>query len=109
MPVQSAAPAAPAPGFQVTLAPAIDRTSLLARARAETTRNVGKEFEAVTLTTFVQHILPSEDSIVWGGEAGRLWRGVFAEHLAAEVARGGGIGIADLINSSLDQQNGERS
>ena len=77
--------------------------------RAARARTAGEEFEAVTLTAFVQHMLPNEDSIVWGGQAGRLWRGVFAQHLAAEVAATGGIGIADLINTMLEERKGDGS
>ncbi len=85
------------------------RAAAPAAERAALARSAGEEFEAVALTTFVQHMLPKDDSIVWGGEGGRLWRGVFAQHLASEVAATGGIGIADLINTMLEERKGDRS
>ena len=91
-------------GFSATL-----RTAGFAAARAAEARSVGEAFEATTLTTFVQHMLPPEDSAVWGGRAGAMWRSVFAQNLAEDVARGGGIGIAEIINTMLAEQEGTRS
>ncbi|WP_226578769.1 rod-binding protein [Acuticoccus sediminis] len=85
------------------------RAAASSAMRAQRDTSVGQEFEAVALTSFVQHLLPSEDSIVWGGQAGRLWRGVFAQHLASEVAAAGGIGIADIINTTLAERTGDGS
>lgn len=85
------------------------RAAKPAAARALEAKSVGREFEAVALTDFVEHMLPDDESIVWGGQAGKLWRGVFAQHLASEVAASGGIGIADIINSMLDEQKGPAS
>ncbi|MBJ3778657.1 rod-binding protein [Acuticoccus mangrovi] len=79
----------------------------LAAVRAGEGAGVGQEFEAATLTTFLASMLPSDDSPVWGGSAGRLWRGLFAEHLAAEVARSGGIGIADVVDRMIADRTGD--
>ena len=71
--------------------------------------SVGTAFEAATLTTFISHLLPSDDSLVWGGSAGKLWRGVFAEHLATEVAESGGVGIAEILDRMIAERIGDRS
>lgn len=81
----------------------------LAAVHATQKASAGEEFEAVTLTSFVQLMLPPDDSVVWGGSAGRLWRGVFAQHLAADIAAQGGVGIADIINTMLEEREGDPS
>ena len=69
---------------------------------------LGGRFEAATLTNFLGALLPDDDSSVWGGASGKMWRGLFAEHLAEEVARSGGVGIAAMIDSAIAEktQNG---
>lgn len=68
---------------------------------------VGERFEAAVLTPLMAAVLPPDDSIVWGGSAGKLWRGLFAEELAAATARSGGIGIASLIDRAIAARTGE--
>ena len=53
------------------------------------------------LTPFVAAILPLDDSMIWGGPAGRIWRGLFAEQLAAATAKAGGFGIAPMIDAAI--------
>lgn len=67
------------------------------------------EFEAAMLTSFVEPMLPSEDSLVWGGTGSSAWRGLFAQEVAAELARAGGIGLADMIRPSLLEQASEQA
>ncbi len=69
-----------------------------ARADGE---GLGERFEASVLTPLVAAILPPEDSMVWGGAAGKLWRGLFAEELAAVTARSGGFGLASMIDEAV--------
>lgn len=97
-------PAAARLPFEASLRAAQNASLRTARAKS-----VGEEFEAVALSSFVEHMLPPDDSAVWGGQHGKLWRGVFAQHLASEVAAGGGVGIADIINTMLEEQQGDRS
>jgi len=85
------------------------RSSAQASMRTARAKSVGEEFEAVALTSFVENMLPPDSSSVWGGQAGKLWRGVFAQHLASEVAATGGVGIADIVNTMLAEQQGDRS
>lgn len=71
-----------------------------ARARAEAT---AVAFEAAMLTSFVEPMLPGADSAVWGGTGANAWRGLFAQEIAAEIARAGGIGLADTVRPVLLQ------
>ena len=68
----AAAPAPPAPASEAAIA-----------------------FEAVVLRTFVEAMLP-EDGF-GEGTAGHMWRGQMADALADTLARGGGVGIAAIV------------
>ncbi len=64
--------------------------------------SVGQAFEASVLQPMLAAMLPPEDSAAWGGGTGSsAWRGLFAEAVAAELARGGGIGIAGPVDAAL--------
>lgn len=77
----------------------------LAPPRGAERTSVGQEFEAVTLAPLVEAMLPARDSAFWGGDSGRLWRSVFAQHLAEDVAAGGGLGLADLIDQLITKES----
>jgi hypothetical protein len=62
--------------------------------------DLGERFEAAMLSPLVKAMLPPEDSAVWGGSGGSTWRSFYARELAAEIARSGGIGIADIVDRS---------
>ncbi|GAB5375499.1 MAG: hypothetical protein AcusKO_19610 [Acuticoccus sp.] len=62
---------------------------------------MGERFEAAMLSPMIAAILPPEDSAVWGGNAGKLWRGLYADEIAAATARAGGVGIAALIDAAV--------
>ena len=53
------------------------------------------------LSPMIAAILPPEDSSVWGGNAGKLWRGLYADEIAAATAWAGGVGIAALIDAAV--------
>jgi hypothetical protein len=77
-----------------------DSTALHApRSRAPST--TGETFEATVLVPLIAAMLPPEDAEIWGGTGGALWRGVFADALATDVARSGGIGIAPLVDRMI--------
>ncbi|WP_157961929.1 hypothetical protein [Acuticoccus kandeliae] len=78
-----------------------------AAPRVETAPTLGQSFEAVVLTPLVAEMLPDDDNPVWGGSAGRLWRGLFAEHLAAEIAESGDLGIAVLVDRMMADRTGD--
>jgi flagellar protein FlgJ len=65
-----------------------------ARAVPETFR----KFEGMVLQTFVQSMLPEESESVYGqGLAGDMWKSFLAKEIADQMARSGGIGIADRV------------
>jgi flagellar protein FlgJ len=61
-------------------------------------------FEAMALTTFVEAAFPDNASAVFGsGLAGGVWKSMLAEQMATQMARSGGIGIADQLASFAER------
>ncbi|WP_046868870.1 rod-binding protein [Microvirga massiliensis] len=59
-----------------------------------------QQFEAFVLQTFVESMLPKNAENTYGkGNTGAIWKSMLAEQIAGQVAKGGGIGIADQILS----------
>jgi len=57
-----------------------------------------QQFEAFVLQSFIENMLPDENESVYGnGLAGDMWKSMMAEQLASQMAKAGGIGIADRI------------
>lgn len=68
------------------------------------TADVLRDFEAVTLTTFVKALMPKDATAVFGsGSAGEIFRSMMAEEIAAEVAAAGGIGIARQLERTFEE------
>lgn len=66
-----------------------------------------RQFEAFVLQTFVQAMLPEDGEAVFGrGTAGSVWKSMLAEHIAGELARSGGIGIADSLAPGGGRRDG---
>ena len=71
-------------------------------------RAQAEELEGVFLNTLVAEMFKGleTDGMFGGGHAEETWRGMLAEQYAAEMARSGGIGLADqLVSSLLDAQS----
>jgi len=102
-PAGSVAPAAASQPSRVaeTFATVFGGAAPSPTAAVQPEAGLGERFEAAVLTPLVTAILPPEDSSVWGGQAGKLWRGLFAEELSAATAASGGVGIADLIDDAV--------
>ncbi len=102
MPITPLLPPSFAPA-QASSLPAPDGETRAARAAAE-------EFEAFVLQNFVEAMLPREAESVFGrGTAGAFWKSMLAEHVARELARSGGVGIARMIaphGTGLSESNG---
>lgn len=80
---------------------AVPQTSVSHVARGESKKTPAMQFEAFVLQTFVEAMLPKEaDGVFGGGTSGDIWRSMLAEHMAAEIARGGGLGIATMIDKA---------
>ena len=90
-------------------AKAVDWTRADLRSRLEPLTQEGiagrplpahRQFEAFVLQTFLQSMFPKDAEHVFGGGiAGSYWSSMLAEQIAGQVARIGGIGIADQIAS----------
>ncbi|ORE97985.1 rod-binding protein [Aurantimonas sp. 22II-16-19i] len=69
-----------------------------------------EQFEGFVLRTFIESMLPSENSAFFGeGTAGSIWRSMMAEEIGNEIAKAGGIGIADTIARKDDPSVGDRA
>ncbi|MBO6917766.1 MAG: rod-binding protein [Rhizobiaceae bacterium] len=65
-----------------------------------------KKFEAMVLHQFVQHMLPSDTSVIFGeGMSGDVWKGMMAQQIGDAIAKGGGIGIAEQMLADNSPSN----
>ncbi|GGD27655.1 rod-binding protein [Aureimonas glaciei] len=94
--VVSAAKAAKA---DVPVASAGESYSRVYRGSRSGTLPPSQQFESFVLRTFVESMLPQEDTSYFGtGTAGKIWKSMLAERIGEEMAKGGGIGIAAMID-----------
>jgi hypothetical protein len=71
------------------------------RSPADPAMAPARQFEAFVLQTFIQSMFPKDANNVFGeGIAGSYWSSMLAEQVAGQIAKSGGIGIADQIASS---------
>lgn len=56
-----------------------------------------RAFEGMVLSTFVQSAMPESSAAFGEGTAGSVWRTMLAGEIAGEMAKAGGIGIADRL------------
>jgi len=67
-------------------------------AAAAKSKRTAQEFEAFVLQSFVESMLPKNAENTYGkGNAGSIWKSMMAEQIGTQVARAGGIGIAEHI------------
>lgn len=59
-----------------------------------------QKFEAMVLQTFVQNILPKDESLFGDAASADVCRSLLAEQLAAQLAKGGRLGIAKMIEAA---------
>lgn len=65
---------------------------------AAKSKKATQEFEAFVLQTFVESMLPKNSENTYGkGSAGSIWKSMMADQIGTQVARAGGIGIAEHI------------
>lgn len=71
-----------------------------AKARAQAT-----EFEQVFLSSMLNQMFSSIDTSgpFHGGQAEETWRGILVDKYAGEIAKSGGIGVADAVYRQLLQ------
>ena len=67
-------------------------------------RQQAEELESVFLNTLMKQMFTSiktDESVMGGGFAEETWRGMQAEQMADNLARAGGIGLADALMPDL--------
>ncbi|MEF2071751.1 rod-binding protein [Consotaella aegiceratis] len=90
-------------GADLEIAPTSSADTKLVQTAHHESSQAGpyEKFEAFVLRSFVESMLPSENSSFFGeGTAGGIWRSMMAEQIGDELAKGGGIGIADMLEES---------
>jgi peptidoglycan hydrolase FlgJ len=96
----AAQPSTPDPDIKANAADMRDRLAALnpgAIADQKMTRTQ-VEFEASILKTFVDAILPKDETDVYGqGSAGDIWKSMLADQIAKQIARSGAFGISKRL------------
>ena len=65
-----------------------------------------QQFEAFVLQSFIENMLPEDNEAVYGnGLAGGMWKSMMAEQIANQLAKAGGIGIADRVLTDYYARN----
>jgi peptidoglycan hydrolase FlgJ len=99
----AAQPSTPDPDIKANAADMRDRLAALnpgAIADQKMTRTQ-VEFEASILKTFVDAILPKDETDVYGqGSAGDIWKSMLADQIAKQIARSGAFGISKRLFAS---------
>ena len=58
-----------------------------------------QQFEAMMLRSFVEDMMPKSTGGLYGeGTAGDIWRSMEVDYMSQEIAKSGGIGIAEILN-----------
>ena len=66
-------------------------------------------FEAMTLATFIESAMPDDSAAVFGsGTAGNVWKSMLAEQIANQMAKAGGIGLADQLAAFEKRAAGDK-
>ena len=67
---------------------------------SEKASEVHVQFEALLLQNMVEAMMPEDSEALMGsGTAGKMWKSMLAEKIAAEIARTGTLGIAKQLAS----------
>ena len=78
--------------------------STLTPAQIAKVRQQAEDFEGVFLNTLTKELFSStktDESAMGGGFGEETWRSMQSEQLAAEMAKNGGLGIADQLLPDL--------
>jgi hypothetical protein len=91
----------------------LTRTSLpsLARHKIESQKSIGLDFEAAMLSSLIENMFTTQsDSAFGSGVAGSSFKSLFAQQIASQVVRSGGLGIAALVerHRELRETTGNR-
>jgi flagellar protein FlgJ len=80
--------------------------SSLSAPQIDRLRSQAQDLESVFLNTLVKEMfsgIKTNESSFGGGFAEDTWRGMQAEQMSADMARSGGIGLADQVLGDLIQ------
>lgn len=68
-----------------------------------------RKFESMVLGSFLKTMMPDSEEVYGKGATGEIWKGMMAEQLAGEIAKNGGIGIAERLaeNGATRMRNKE--
>jgi flagellar protein FlgJ len=80
--------------------------SSLSAPQIDRLRSQAQDLESVFLNTLVKEMfsgIKTDESNFGGGFAEDTWRGMQAEQMSAEMAKSGGIGLADQVLGDLIQ------
>jgi flagellar protein FlgJ len=70
----------------------------LDEANAQKAARTEVDFEASMLKTFVDAILPKDEADIYGqGTAGDIWKSMFADQIARQIAKSGAFGISKRL------------
>lgn len=78
----------------------LTRTSLPSQVphRIEGQKSIGLDFEAAMLSSLIENMFTTKaDSAFGTGVAGSSFKSLFAQQIASQVARSGGLGIAAMV------------
>lgn len=59
-----------------------------------------RQFEAMALANMLEAAMPGDDSFFGKGVAGSTWKSMMIDQIASELAKHGGVGIADQLARS---------
>lgn len=79
------------------------RAKLGAKPDAKDVGQAAQEFEAVFVSQMLSHMWEGvkADETFGGGEAENTWRGMMVEQYGKQIAKAGGIGIADELKAEM--------
>jgi len=69
-----------------------------------------RKFEAMVLQNFIKTMLPDSEEVYGKGASGEIWKGMMAEQIANEIAKEGGVGIAEkLMQNGTTKTDAEKA
>jgi flagellar protein FlgJ len=91
----------------VTASPAVDFQALASQARSRDPRAIEQAavgFESIFVSQLLKEMRQTlEPGTLFGEDGGDVYGGMFDLHLAQHLARGGVLGIADMVRRQLSQ------
>lgn len=105
------------PGFDPQALSQAQQANANRPAKSPSMKDVGKaaqEFEAVFLSQMLGQMWQGveADETFGGGEAENTWRGMMVEEYGKQIAKSGGVGLADEVKAAMirmqEQEQGKK-